>query len=178
MVLEASNPDHPAALRGPITLRRAERSDAAAILTMLKALAAYQGHDDHFNATVADIERDGFCKPAKFEAFLAECEGEAVGLAVIHHTYSTWQGGAGIFVQDLFVDERMRGRGVGNLLLERVAAVAEERGCNHLQLNVVHANPARGFYHRLGFHHIDDLLTYRLDGPHFEALAQTGKDQA
>ncbi len=145
-----------------VTIRDAEPGDAETMAKFLRALAEYQETLDYFHATAEDLARDGFGPDRQFETLIAESEGEPVGLAIFHRTYSTWEGCAGFFIQDLFVSEAARGKMVGFHLVKRIAAIAEERGINHLQLNVVHANPARDFYNRVGFHHMDDLLTYRL----------------
>ncbi len=136
----------------------------------LKALAEYQETTQYFHSTEEDLARDGFGPDRQFETLMAEAEGKPVGLAIFHRTYSTWEGCAGFFVQDLFVAEEARGMRVGFLLVKEIARIAHARGINHLQLNVVHANPARNFYNNVGFQHMDDLLTYRLDQDKMHAL--------
>ncbi|MFI0975642.1 GNAT family N-acetyltransferase [Streptomyces sp. NPDC021093] len=60
---------------------------------------------------------------------------------------------AGQLVMDgIAVDARVRGRGVGSLLIEEVAAVAAEHGCREIRLDVIDVNPrARVLYERRGF---------------------------
>lgn len=153
-----------------VTIREANPDDVKTMVKFLRALADYQEVQDYFHATEEDLARDGFGPNAEFETLIAESDGQPVGLACFHRTYSTWEGRPGFFIQDLFVSETARGKMVGFHLVKRIAAIAEERGINHLQLNVVHANPARDFYNRVGFHHMDDLLTYRLNQDKMQAL--------
>ncbi|MFP3944709.1 MAG: N-acetyltransferase family protein [Alphaproteobacteria bacterium] len=153
-----------------VEIRAATADDASAIVRMIRALAAYQDQDDTVSVTVEDILRDGFGPQPRFSAVIAERLGTAVGLAIFFETYSTWEGCPGMFIHDLFVAEEMRGKGVGQALVHHVAEVAARRGCSHVQLNVVHANRARDFYDRLGFSHVDDLLTYRLCGNAFRLM--------
>ena len=67
--------------------------------------------------------------------------------------------------------EAARGRGVGRLLLARLAAIARERGCSRLNLSVLDWNPARAFYHRLGFAETRGWLPYGLAGAALDRLA-------
>jgi len=153
-----------------VTIREAVPEDAAIMVAFLRELAEFQDTTEYFHAHEKDLKRDGFGPNREFETLIAESEGRPVGLATFNRTYSTWEGHAGMFIQDLFVAEEARGKQVGFHLVREIARIAEKRGITHLQLNVVHANPARDFYSRVGFFHMDDLLTYRLDQDKMKAL--------
>ncbi|MGW2380994.1 GNAT family N-acetyltransferase [Streptomyces sp. NPDC001658] len=57
-----------------------------------------------------------------------------------------------LVMDGIAVDPRLRGRGVGSLLIEEVAAVAAERDCREIRLDVIDVNPrARALYERRGF---------------------------
>ncbi len=146
------------------TLRLATPDDVPVILQLIKSLAEYQRQGNHVSVTAEDLKRDGFGPHPQFQCILAEVNDKAVGLAIFHRTYSTWEGARGFYIDDLFVDESVRGIGMGHKLIREVARMAKEQDCTYLALNVVHANPARNFYDRFGFTHVDDLLTYRLMG--------------
>lgn len=160
-------------LEAEISLRKATPDDIPVMLELIQALAAYQRQDERVTITTQDLRRDGFGPNPQFECILAETNEKAVGLAIFHPTYSTWDGMRGIYVDDLFVSEVVRGQGVGHKLMKEVARIGQERGCGYLALNVVHANPARNSYDRFGFVHVDDLLTYRLKGERFTALVES-----
>lgn len=145
-----------------VALRKATADDVPVICKLVKALAEYQRQGSQVSASEESLKRDGFGPNPQFECLLAEIDGEAIGLAIFHPTYSTWDSSRGMFINDLFVSEVVRDQGVGIKLVTEVAVIAKEAGCQHLELNVVHANPARNFYDRCGFVHVDDLLTYRL----------------
>ena len=154
-----------------ITLRPATPDDADVMARLVSELAAYQDQAARVTAKPADFRKNGFGPDRQFDCIIAERDGAPVGLAIFYPFYSTWDAGRGLFIHDLIVDESVRGTGVGIKLVSEVARSAKERGCNHLQLNVVHANPARNFYDRFGFTHRDDLLSYRLIGKRFDRLA-------
>jgi len=157
---------------GEVQIREAVPQDAETIVTFLRDLADFQDTTEYFHATTDDVLRDGFGPGREFETLIAESEGAAVGLATFNRTYSTWEGCAGLFIQDLFVSEEARGKQVGFHLVQEIARIGKDRGALLLQLNVVHANPARDFYARVGFQHMDDLLTYRLPKDKFRELLE------
>ena len=155
-----------------VTIRPAEPSDAATIVRLVRELAAYEDLLDQVRLTEADVLRDGFGERPRFACLLAEVDDAPVGLALYFEDYSTFEGRPGIFVEDLYVAEAARGLGVGQQLLARLAQITIERDYRRLDLMVLHWNPARGFYDRLGFRHSADWLPYRLTGDALARLAQ------
>ncbi len=158
------------------SIRLAGRGDAATILRLIRELADYENLLDQVLASEADILRDGFGEPRRFECLLAEQGGVAVGFALFFHNYSTFEGRSGLYLEDLYVNERVRSLGLGRALLARLAKLAVARGCPRLELAVLDWNPARAFYRRLGFDHNKDWLPYRLGGARLEALAAEDED--
>jgi GNAT superfamily N-acetyltransferase len=154
-----------------VTIRAATAADAGTIVRLIRALAEFEKLADEVRITEADALRDGFGERPCFECLLAEVDGEAVGFALFFANYSTFEGRPGIFVEDLYVAETARGLGIGRQLLARLARLAVERGCPRLDLSVVHWNPARRFYDRLGFGPMTDWLSYRLAGAGLARLA-------
>jgi GNAT superfamily N-acetyltransferase len=154
-----------------ITLRTAGPADAATVVRLIRALAAYEGLVDLVRITEADVLRDGFGARPCFECLLAEVDGEPVGLAIHRPSYSTFEGRPGLYVEDLFVAESARQHGIGRLLMARLAAIARERGCTRMSLAVLHWNPARQFYRRLGFEQVEEWLPYQLSGDALARLA-------
>ena len=155
-----------------ITVRFATPADIGTILRFVKGLAAFEHQPDAVKATEADLLRDGFGPRPKFEVLIAEVGQEPAGFALFFSTYSTWEGRPGLYLEDIFVVERMRGRGVGQALMTRLAAIAVGRDCARLELSVLHWNPARKFYHALGMWHQEEWLPYRISGDALKALAE------
>ena len=158
-------------IRNRMAIRMAGREDAATILSLIRELAAYEDLLDQVRASEADILRDGFGDTPRFECLLAEQDGEAVGFALFFHSYSTFEGRSCLYLEDLYVNQRVRSLGLGWALMARLANLAMARGCARLELAVLDWNPARAFYRRLGFEHNTDWLPYRLGGARLAALA-------
>jgi ribosomal protein S18 acetylase RimI-like enzyme len=132
-------------------LRLAGPEDAPAIHALLAALVAHEGGDRV--GSLESLLRHGFGERPLFRAILAEDAGQTQGLVLFYPDYSTVRGEAGVFVQDLFVAEGQRGRGLGRKLL---AAARDHAGAEwnarYLTLSVSPDNRgARTAYDAMGF---------------------------
>ena len=143
-----------------ITIRFATIDDVGVLLQLIRGLAVYEKAPSAVVATEDDLRRHGFGPTRQFEALLAFLDGEAVGFALFHPRFSTWLGQPGVYLEDIFVTEAARGRGVGRRLMARLAAIAVERGWERIDFQVLDWNPARNFYRRLGLEHVGEWLRY------------------
>ena len=133
-----------------IRIRFATADDASLLLRLIRELAAYERAPDAVVATEDDLRRYGFGPERRFEALLAFADEKPAGFALFYPDFSTWHGRPGVFLEDLYVRDRARRRGVGRRLMARLAAIAIERDWSLLHFNVLDWNPAHGFYRRLG----------------------------
>ena len=154
-----------------IHIRFATAHDAGLLLQLISELAAYERAPDAVVATEDDLLRHGFGAERRFEALLAFVDGEPAGFALFYPDFSTWLGRPGLYLEDLYVEERARRRGVGRRLISRLAALAIERDWPALHFNVLDWNPARGFYHRLGIEAREDWQPYAATGDALRRLA-------
>jgi GNAT superfamily N-acetyltransferase len=144
----------------PINLRSAGSGDVGLLLQLIRELAAYEREPEAVVATEDDLRRHGFGAERRFEVLLAFVDGEPAGFALFYPDFSTWLGRPGLYLEDLYVREWARGRGVGRRLMARLAALAIERDWPSLHFNVLAWNPAAGFYRRLGIDARDDWRPY------------------
>ena len=154
-----------------VTLRFATADDVGLLLELIRELAAYERAPGAVVATEDDLRRHGFGPERRFEALLAFVDDEPAGFALFYPDFSTWRGRAGLFLEDLYVKEWARGRGVGRRLMTRLAALAVERGWTALNFNVLDWNPARGFYRRLGIEPRNEWLPHSATGEALRRLA-------
>ena len=158
-------------------IRWANENDAALIVHFIRALAIFEKEPvEQVRITEADVRRDGFGSHRRFEVLIAEVDRKAVGFALFFPNYSTWEGKPGLYIEDIFVDESMRGTGIGRKLIAAVAKIAKSRGCARIDLAVLNWNPARGFYNRLGFRHAEPWQIFRLVHSGFDALSKEASD--
>lgn len=154
-----------------MAIRWATEADCGLILQFVRELAAYEKKPNAVVSTEDDLRRHGFGPQPRFETLIAELDGKPAGFALFLPDFSTWAGRPGLFLEDLFVRDWARGRGVGRALIARLAAIAAERGWAALHLNVLDWNPARDFYHRLGLAHRQEWLRYGADEAALRRLA-------
>ena len=160
-----------------VTLRFATADDVGLLLELIRELAAYERAPGAVVATEDDLRRHGFGPERRFEALLAFVDDEPAGFALFYPDFSTWRGRAGLFLEDLYVKEWARGRGVGRRLMTRLAALAVERGWTALNFNVLDWNPARGFYRRLGIEPRNEWLPHSATGEALRRLAAQDRSE-
>ncbi|WP_240910980.1 GNAT family N-acetyltransferase [Paludisphaera soli] len=159
--------------RPPFTIRPAVPDDSATIANLIRELAIYEKLDQFAKATAEDFRKHLFGPRPYAEVLIAEIEGVAVGMALFFHTFSTFRGQPGIYLEDLFVQPEHRGRGIGKALLGCLAKLARERGCGRLEWAVLDWNePAIGFYKSLGAGPLDEWITYRIADEPLDRLAE------
>jgi GNAT superfamily N-acetyltransferase len=156
---------------GEITVRCATAEDVPLLLRFIKALAVFERAPDAVVATEEDLRRHGFGPEPRFEAILAFLDGEPAGCALFHSRFSTWLGRPGLYLEDLYVAEAARGKGIGKRLMARLAAIAVERGWGRIDFHVLDWNPAREFYHQLGMGHLGEWLRYGAEEAALKRLA-------
>jgi GNAT superfamily N-acetyltransferase len=159
-----------------ITIRFAEPEDCGLLLRLIRELAVFERAPEAVVASEDDLRHFGFGSQRQFEAILAFLDGEPAGCALFHSRFSTWLGRPGLYLEDLYVVEKARGRGVGRRLMARLAAIAVERDWGRIDFQVLHWNPARQFYRRLGMTHLDDWLRYGADREALVRLAAADRD--
>ncbi|MEX2446475.1 MAG: GNAT family N-acetyltransferase [Dehalococcoidia bacterium] len=158
-------------------VRFATAADAGEIVRFVRGLAAFEREPlDRVRLTEEDVRRDGFGARPLFEVLIAEqataAGTSAVGFALFFPHYSTWEGRAGLYVEDIFVVEEARGTGAGRALLTALARLAAERGAPRIDFAVLDWNPARGFYEALGATHEREWLPYRMDASAIARIAR------
>ena len=134
-----------------IVIRNAQANDLSALYRLLKAKAAFDGALSALTASESDLGRVLFSDDPKCEFVVADLDGVLVGFAAFYPVFSTYAAKPGLWMDDLFVDEKFRSRGIGLSLLKCLAAKASLRGCCKLEWSLQTSN-VRGiaFYEREG----------------------------
>ena len=122
-----------------LRIRPASLPDVAPLRSMIRELAEYERKLEFVTIREEDLARDGFGKNPRFRALIAEWDGQAAGYVFFFGSYSTWAG-RGLFLEDLFVREPYRGRGIGKALLAAVARISVDEGCYGIHWEVLNWN--------------------------------------
>ena len=160
-----------------LTIRPATPADVPQILRFIRDLAIYEREPDAVVATEEDLLRHGFGEKPYYQCLMADWDGAPAGFAFYFYDYSTWLGRPGIYLEDVFVDPAMRGRGIGKALLQRLAEIAIREGCARLKWQVLDWNePAIDFYRSLGGEFMDSWRNVRVSGEALRRLAGFGDE--
>lgn len=134
-----------------------------AVLGLIQELAVFEKEPDAVVVTVGDLERDGFSEKPLFQTFVAEMNGEIIGMALYYYRYSTWKGKT-IHLEDLIVKEAHRGTGAGLALYTEIMKQGKKDGVRRIEWNVLDWNePAIRFYEKSGAKVLDDWRVVQMD---------------
>jgi GNAT superfamily N-acetyltransferase len=154
------------------SIRRAIPADAAAITDMIHALAEFERAAEQCTVTETQISAALFGNSPILHAHVAEVDGEVAAMALWFVNFSTWDGVAGIYLEDLFVRPGFRRRGLARALLAALAAECLDNGYTRLSWAVLNWNvDAIALYDGVGAAPQREWTTYRLSGPRLAELA-------
>jgi GNAT superfamily N-acetyltransferase len=156
-------------------IRPATEDDVPIILSLIRELAEYERLSHEVVATEGLLRETLFGERRGAEVLIACCKGAPAGFALFFHSFSTFLGRPGIYLEDLYVKPEFRGRGIGRALLTHLARLAKERGCGRLEWAVLDWNePAIKLYKSIGAVPMDEWTVYRVTGEALETLATRG----
>ena len=141
------------------SVRKAQKEDGPAILSMLAELAAWEGASHAPRLSLSTLNTDVFRDDPKLHILVAEDQsGQLTGFISYYENYSSWEGAAGIHIGDLWVSPTCRGHSIGSALLNHVMSLHERQ---RIDVFVVRNNDARYFYEHLGFKEQTQWMLYR-----------------
>jgi len=116
------------------------------MLELIKELAVYERAPEEVTVDFNHFVESGFGEKRVWWAFVAEVENKVVGFALYYIRYSTWKGQR-MYLEDILVNEPMRGKGIGKLLFDELIKEAKEKKFNGMVWQVLEWNePAINFY--------------------------------
>jgi GNAT superfamily N-acetyltransferase len=129
-----------------IKVRRAIKEDCPRLLDLIRELADYEKAPDEVIVTLEHFTNSGFGPNPVWWAFVAEVEGKVEGFALYYIRYSTWKGQR-MYLEDLIVTEKMRGKGLGKLLFDTLLQEVKDKNFQGMAWQVLDWNePAINFY--------------------------------
>ena len=160
-----------------IIIRKAVKEDCARMMELIKELAIYEKEPDAVTVSFDHFVDCGFGEKPVWWAFVATSSypstkgeetdditepgitsvssmvpslggggGNVVGFALYYIRYSTWKG-TRLYLEDLLVTEKMRGKGIGKLLFDKLIDECKEKKYSGMMWQVLDWNePAINFY--------------------------------
>lgn len=155
-------------------IKMAAKEDAPIVLDFIKKLAEYEKLSHEVTATVEDLNCTLFSENSNTQAVIGYLENQPVSVAIFFHNYSTFLGKKGLYLEDLFVLPKVRGKGIGKSMLKYLAKIALERDCGRFEWSVLDWNEtAINFYKNIGAEIKKEWLTTRISGKSLVNLANS-----
>jgi GNAT superfamily N-acetyltransferase len=174
-VVAASVSTVPTRIPMSLSIRPARAGDAGTVLRFIRELAEYERLASEVTATEAGVDAALFGPRPRAFCDIAEWDGEAVGFALWFYNFSTFRAQHGIWLEDLYVEPAMRGRGIGKALLAGLARRCVDEDLGRLEWWVLDWNtPAIEVYKAIGARMMDEWTVCRLDGDALARLAGQG----
>ncbi len=168
MTIETSLPD--------LSIRHATVDDCRTILGFIVELAVYEKLEHEVVATTATLEETLFGATRYAQCIIAEYQSKPVGYALFFNNFSTFTGRPGIYLEDLYVQPEMRGKGFGKNLLAYLAKLAVDSNFTRVEWSVLDWNePAIEFYRSIGAQPMEGWTGQRLDGDQLQFFAKQFK---
>ncbi len=145
------------------TIRRAKKEDMKQVLELVKALAIFEKEPDAVEIDETYLQEKGFREHPSFECFVAEVNENIEGIALVYMRFSTWKGEV-LHLEDLIVNQNMRGHGLGKALLDEVVKYGGYLGAKRICWEVLDWNTsAIDFYEKKGAKVLRDWDVVHLD---------------
>ncbi|MDO5046482.1 GNAT family N-acetyltransferase [Campylobacter sp.] len=155
-----------------MTIRKAIKSDAKAIISMINELAEYEKLSSEVKIDESVFISHIFEKKLANALVAVSKSGETAGYAIFFHSFSTFLGRAGIYLEDLYVKKEFRGQGIGIKFIKTLAEICEQEGFGRLEWECLDWNePSIKFYESLGAKRQSGWLKFRLNQDEISSLA-------
>lgn len=155
-----------------VNIRRARPGDEAELVAMVRELAEFEHAVEECTVTETQLNQALFGDPATVQGYVVEVDGQPAAMALWFYNFSTWDGVAGIYLEDLFVRPAFRRLGLAKTLLSTLARECVDKGYTRLTWAVLDWNAgAIALYDAVGGRQQSEWITYRLSGDELSALA-------
>lgn len=155
-----------------LSFRKANINDTVLILSFIKELAEYEKMLDEVVVT-EELLQEWLFEKEKAEVIFAVINEKEIGFALFFHNFSTFLGRSGIYLEDLYIKPKYRGKGYGKEIFKQLAKIAVARNCGRLEWACLDWNqPSIDFYLSLGAKVMDEWSIYRLSGDTLTKLGQ------
>lgn len=151
-------------------IRKAEEKDASLVVEFTRKLGKYQKMLD--KVIITEEEAKNLIRENAGEAIFGEMDGEAVAFIYYYMSSSAFNGGRGIYIDAFYVNEELRGQGIGKMMMKYMASLAVKRGCKRIEWVCLDWNePSIKFYKNLGADSMDIMTVYRMSPEIIEELS-------
>ena len=155
-----------------VKIRFVNEGEEGLVLHFIKGIAEYEKMSDCVVATEEGIHKAIFEQHA-CNVLIIEYNNKPIGFCLYFHTFSTFCGRTNMYLEDIFIEEDMRGRGIGKEVFRILMEIALEEGCQRLEWVCLNWNePSKRFYEKMGAKPLDEWTTWRMTDKDMEAALE------
>lgn len=156
-----------------IRIEKTRIDDLPAVIDLMREFAVFEDLSDHFESTVEQLHEAMFGDGAFVEGLIAFDGDDAIGYALFFPYFASFRGQRGLYLEDIYIKQEYRGKGVGEAMLKEIASTAEKRGFERIDFMVLDWNtPAVKFYEKLGAIRDEDERHFKFTDEAFKKLAE------
>jgi GNAT superfamily N-acetyltransferase len=144
-------------------IRNAKKKNTKKIIKLIKELAVFEKLALPDKQAAKRLVKDAFSKNPPFRLLEIEHDNEIAGYVIYYFTYSSFLAKRSLYLEDIFISEKYRNKGIGKLVFEKLIKIAKKNECGRIEWIVLDWNQnAINFYDKLGAQHLHDWKTYRI----------------
>ena len=147
-----------------IKIRKADKSDSEEIIRLILELAKFEKLTPPNEAGQKRLLDDAFSDSPPFKILLAEQDNRLLGYAFYLFTYSSFEAKRTLYIEDIFISENYRNKGIGKLFLYEIIKIAKANDCRRMEWAVLDWNVnAIKFYENLGARQLKEWKYFRME---------------
>ncbi|WP_300386250.1 GNAT family N-acetyltransferase [Clostridium sp.] len=153
-----------------VKIRETLIDDSKLIMDLIIEMGEYEKLSHEVIATEESIRESIFIKE-RAKALIIESDNKPIGYIIYFFNYSTFNGAAGLYIEDLYIQEGNRGKGIGKEAFKILAQIAIKEDCKRMEWTCLNWNePSRAFYKKLGAELMDEWTVHRLTEDNIKKL--------
>lgn len=156
-----------------LNIRAATQDDVPTIQSFIVELAEFEGAAGEIHCTEEKLKHILFVRRGA-EALIVEIKGIPIGFAIWAYSFSTFTGKPTLYIDDLYVKEEYRSRGIGSAVFSYIAEIACENDCGRMDWYCMETNVSgKEYYHKMGAEEIDWFKVFRLNREQIEEMRRS-----
>lgn len=153
-------------------IKKAEPENVPQIIALIREFAEYENLLDFCEVTEERLKTALFGETKIIEAIIVFADETPIGYAIFYPNFASFRGQRGFYLEDIYINQNYRGKGVGEMMLKHIAQTGRARGYERIDFQVLEWNaPAIKFYEKLGAVRDDEERHFKFTDEAFQKLA-------
>lgn len=146
-----------------LTIERVTKYNFQDLLLLIEGLAKFENLAPPDNAAKKRLKRDALSKNPRCEAYLGKLSSRYVAYVIVYFTYSSFRALPTLYLEDIFVLEEYRRRGIGQAMFHFCVKRAKKEGCGRIEFTVLDWNESAQRFYEKNNAEKTDWSFYRID---------------